>query len=49
MNNFVKSGPAADLRALERVFMISPFGSTTVCGEGVKPLSKEFVRVSYNV
>jgi hypothetical protein len=49
MNNFVKSGPAADLRALERVLMISPFGSTTVCGTGIKLLGREFRQASYNV
>lgn len=49
MNSFVKSGPAADLRALERVLMISPFGSTTVCGTVIKPLRREPVRPPYNV
>jgi len=49
MNSFVKSGPAADLRALERVLMISPFGSTTVYGAAIKPLRREPVRPPYNV
>ena len=48
MNNFVMSGPAADLRALERVLIISPFGSTTVCVRFVK-LSGDLSENSYNI
>lgn len=36
MNNLVKSNPAADFRALWRVFMISPSGRTTVCKKDVR-------------
>jgi len=32
MNNFVKSNPAEDLCARERVLITSPEGSTTVYG-----------------
>jgi len=35
-----RSGPAAELRALKRVSMGSPFGSTTVCEIGVKPSNR---------
>jgi len=49
MNNFVKSGPAADLRALERVLMISPLGSTTVWRTRIKPLRRGPMRASYDV